>query len=94
MPSQHAKNVALTEKWYNWVNELVENGEYKSASEVMRDGLRSLQLRRERHEVELSEIRSRLNTALKQADLDQFTAGTGEDAINRVFDTAAKQKQQ
>lgn len=94
MPSQHAKNIALTEKWYHWVDDLVANGEYKSASEVMRDGLRALQLRRERHEVELAEIRSRISVSLKQADSNQFAEGSGEDAINRAFSTAVDFKNQ
>ncbi|MBL4659227.1 MAG: type II toxin-antitoxin system ParD family antitoxin [Alcanivoracaceae bacterium] len=94
MPSQHAKNIALTEKWYHWVDELVASGEYKSVSEVMRDGLRALELRREHHELELSEIRTRISISLEQADSEKFAKGSGEDAINRAFKQALQSNNQ
>jgi antitoxin ParD1/3/4 len=38
-------NVSLTDKLEEFVNELVENGRYRSASEVVREGLRLLEIR-------------------------------------------------
>ena len=38
-------NVSLTDKLENFVNELVEQGRYRSASEVVREGLRLLEIR-------------------------------------------------
>jgi len=38
-------NVSLTDKLDEFVNELVENGRYRSASEVVREGLRLLEIR-------------------------------------------------
>ena len=85
MPSQHAKNIALTEKWYQWVDELVKTGEYRSASEVVRDGLRALQTRKEREQFELEALKHKVKSAIKQADNDEFAKGTGKQVINRVF---------
>ena len=38
-------NVSLTDKLEEFVSELVENGRYRSASEVVREGLRLLEIR-------------------------------------------------
>ncbi|MDT8321508.1 MAG: type II toxin-antitoxin system ParD family antitoxin [Xanthomonadales bacterium] len=42
MPARNAKSIALTPQWGRWIDELVASGEYQSASEVIRDGLRAL----------------------------------------------------
>jgi len=85
MPALYAKSIALTPELDQWINELVSIGEYKSASEVMRDGLRALQHRREQHQLELEEIRARISVSLNQANTDEFAEGTGRDAVNRAF---------
>lgn len=38
-------NVSLTDKLEEFVNRLVEEGRYRSASEVVREGLRLLEIR-------------------------------------------------
>jgi len=38
-------NVSLTNKLEEFVNQLVEQGRYRSASEVVREGLRLLEIR-------------------------------------------------
>ena len=38
-------NVSLTDKLEKFVNQLVEQGRYRSASEVVREGLRLLEIR-------------------------------------------------
>jgi len=88
MPAQYAKSIALTRELDQWINELVLKGEYKSASEVMRDGLRALQLRREHNQLELKEIRARITISLNQAKQGEFAIGTGKDAVNRAFSSA------
>ena len=88
MPSQNAKNIALTPQLASWVDELVQAGEYSSASEVMRDGLRALQERRERRVAELAEIQARIAKSLDQTDRSEFAEGGGEEAIRRAFDDA------
>lgn len=88
MPSLNAKNIALTPQLASWVDELVQSGEYTSASEVMRDGLRALQERRARHAAELAEIQARIARSLDQADRGEFAAGGGEEVIRRAFQTA------
>ena len=90
MPAQHAKNIALTPELESWVDELVASGSYKSASEVMRDALRALRERQERHQAELTEIQARIALSLDQADRGDYAGGSGEDAIRRAFETGIR----
>ena len=88
MPAKNAKSIALTPQWGSWIDELVASGEYRSASEVIRDGLRALRDDREHRQAELAEIRTRLQLALTQADGGEFADGSGEAAVRRAFDRA------
>ncbi len=88
MPARNSKSIALTSKWGGWVDELVASGEYQSASEVVRDGLRALHDDRQRSATELAEIRARLELALAEADAGKFADGTGESAVRRAFERA------
>jgi len=90
MPAKHTKSIALTSEWEQWVNELVVNGEYKSASEVMRAGLRTLKHKRDLQKMELEEIRLRIANSINQAEANNFAVGSGEEAIKRAFSTAAQ----
>jgi antitoxin ParD1/3/4 len=86
----HAKNIALTAQLESWVDELVRSGEYRSASEVIRDALRLLKERRERHAAALAEIEARIASSLDQAARGEYAAGTGEAAVKRAFATGVK----
>lgn len=88
MPARNAKSIALTPQWGRWIDELVASGEYQSASEVIRDGLRALRDDREHRQTELAEIRARLQLALTEADAGAFADGSGEAAVQRAFDRA------
>ena len=90
MPAQHSKNIALTDQLEGWVDDLVASGEYKSASEVVRDGLRLLKERRDRSAAELAEIRDRVRRGTDQADRGELADGTGEDAVRRAVETGLK----
>jgi len=90
MPAQHAKSIALTPELDRMVDELVASGEYKSASEVLRDGLRALIERRELHAAELAAIRSRIGRSLAEADAGEFAAGSGREAVRRAFETGVQ----
>ena len=50
-------NVSLTSTLETLVHRLVESGRYKSASEVVRDGLRLLEERESFREIKLTELR-------------------------------------
>ena len=85
MAAQHAKSIALTPQLESWVDELVTSGEYKSASEVIRDGLRALRDRRDKQAVELAAIQARIAKSLDEADRGDYAEGSGEEAVRRAF---------
>jgi len=62
-------NVSLTPELEKLVNEEVESGRYKSASEVVREGLRLLEFRRKQFEALRSDIQAGLSSG-KSAPLD------------------------
>jgi len=75
------RNVVLTDSQTELVDRLVATGRYQNASEALRAGLRLL----EREEVELTELRARLQTGLDQARNGDLADGSGRDAIRAAF---------
>jgi len=76
-------NVSLTPELERWVSARVEGGRYKSASEVVREGLRLLQQREEEHEARLQALRRDIQIGLDE--LDRGEGVDGEDAFDRVL---------
>ena len=58
MPNVEKMSIALTPEMAAAVRAAVENGEYVSTSEVVREALRDWQLRRSLHQKELEELRN------------------------------------
>jgi antitoxin ParD1/3/4 len=86
------RNVVLTEQQSQLVDELVREGRYQNASEVLREGLRLLADQQARRAAELDDIRSGVLRGLGQANAGDFAAGTGEEAVRRAFDQAVEQR--
>ena len=78
------RNVVLTDPQNELIDQLVSSGRYQNASEALRAGLRLL----EREEIELGEIRQRLQLGLEEYRAGTFSVESGEDAINRAFNAA------
>ena len=55
-------NVSLGERWEGFVADIVEQGRYGSASEVVREGLRQV----EEREAKLVALRETLDTSIKR----------------------------
>ena len=53
----------------------MESRPYKTASEVIREGLRLLEEREQTRETALRELRGRLSRAIEQADRGEFVDG-------------------
>ena len=79
------RNVVLTDSQDTFVSDLIESGRYKSASEVMRDGLRLLEDQSVLRDAELENIRSGVLTGVAHADAEDFAEGSGKEAIKRAF---------
>lgn len=91
MPANHARNIALTPQLDAYVDELVASGEYTSASEVLRDGLRVLKERRDRQAAELAEIQTRIATGLAQLDRGEGISGSPAEVLGGILEKV-KQK--
>lgn len=62
-------NVSLTTEMNQWITGKIESGQYKSYSEVVRDGLRLLQNREKQRKAMLEDLRHELLLGVKQLDV-------------------------
>ena len=72
-------NVSLTPQMVKFVEAEVASGAYQTASEVIRDGLRMLQERKQDRQARLEEIRQQLAAGL--AELDRGERFTLEEVV-------------
>ncbi len=84
------RNVAPTDRQATMVDALVQSGRYQNASEVLRDGLRMIEMRQLEEAAKLDTLRTAAgigNAALERGDFKEFA---GTDALiahlNRVAD--------
>jgi antitoxin ParD1/3/4 len=61
-------NVSLTPELERYISELVEAGRYRSASEVVRAAVRTLQDQEEERRVKLKALRQSIDRGLKELD--------------------------
>ncbi len=85
MPSNHARNIALTPQLDQFVSDLIEGGCYSSASEVVRDGLR--ELKRRVIADQIIEIRARVVAGLDQLDRGEGITGTPAEVLGSRLKT-------
>ena len=70
------RNVVLTDKQAELIEQLVESGRYQNASEVLREGLRLLQRRELEDEARLEALRGALDeaeAAVAEGDLYDYS---------------------
>ena len=67
-------NISLTPELDVWVAEKVKSGMYKSSSELIREGLRLLQLRDEQRSKMVEDLRNELLVGVKQLDAGKSQA--------------------
>lgn len=65
MPAVEKLSIALTTEQAALVRQVVENGEYASSSEVIRDALREWKLKRDFQQTEIEELRRLWDKGLK-----------------------------
>jgi antitoxin ParD1/3/4 len=68
-------NVSLTPELEQLVTRKVESGRYQSASEVIREGLRLLDDQDRLRELQLDEVRKKIQTGLAQLDRGEGIPG-------------------
>jgi antitoxin ParD1/3/4 len=77
-----AMNVSLTPELEHWVDERVRSGRYASASEVIREALRLLEVQEAAKQQRLEQVRQKIDRGL-----DQLGEGKGispENARSRI----------
>ncbi|MBL6929546.1 MAG: type II toxin-antitoxin system ParD family antitoxin [Rhodospirillales bacterium] len=82
------RNIVLTDNQDQFVGNLIKDGKYKSASEVMRASLRLLEDRVAQREAELADIRSGVLEGYRQAKAGEFIEGSIEETVSSAFDRA------
>jgi antitoxin ParD1/3/4 len=75
MPKRTTANISLTPRLTEFVEQLVDSGRYQSASEVMRDALRLLELRERQPISTLEDLKREVEVGLKQAREGKFVDG-------------------
>jgi antitoxin ParD1/3/4 len=94
-PAMPTRNVNLTDHFDRFIEVNVHSGQYQNASEVVREGLRLLELRQREDELRLQRLRDAIavgEAALEQGDyedvedddLGEYLAGLGESALRRT----------
>ncbi len=64
-------NVSLTPELENWVKEKVNTGRYTSASEVVREAIRTLREQDEIREIQREKLRQQLTIGIEQLENGQ-----------------------
>ncbi len=85
-------NVSLPAALAEFVEEAVATGQYGTASEVVRDGLRLLRQRREAHEERIAILRREIQSARDEVDAGQFSEESVTDILAEVRAEEANKK--
>jgi antitoxin ParD1/3/4 len=86
-------NVSLGNKWEKFVDKKVKSGDYQTASEVLREGLRLLEEKDLLKRISISsmaELEEKLMVGI--ASLDRCQGVDGEEAFARLRQRARKRK--
>ncbi|MCS4307527.1 antitoxin ParD1/3/4 [Rheinheimera pacifica] len=78
-------SLSLGEHWELFIKNEVSSGRYGSASEVVRDALRTLEERKSK----LEALRAHLAEGAKQADSGDFVENFSMDALIQQLDSSA-----
>jgi len=66
------RNVTLTPEQDAFIDEVLDKGEYRNASEAMRDAIRALQQRRALDALKLDKLRLSLKAGVAALDLGEY----------------------
>ena len=67
------RNVVITERQAAFIEQLVGNGEYQNASEVLREGLRLVEERRAEYTARLDALRAAAQVGVDDMDAGRYT---------------------
>lgn len=79
-------NISLTPELDNFVKSLVESGNYYSASEVVREGLRLLQEKEALREIKLLELRKAIQKGKDDMEAGRYTTVSTPEEMDALRD--------
>jgi len=85
------RNISLTPQQDAFIDEMLEAGEYRNASEAMRDAIRALQQRRTEEALKLDRLRRSIDAGLadlERGDYEEVDDAGLEDWLDRLVDPA------
>ena len=83
------RNISLTPEQDAFIDEMLKAGEYRNASEAMRDAIRALQQRRAEEALKLERLRLSIRHGIAALDRGEFTEVEDEDLDAYLDDLAA-----
>lgn len=83
-------NVSLTPELDGFVKNLVESGNYFSASEVVRDGLRLLKDQQALREIKLRELKAAIGEGKKAIDEGRYTEINSPEELDDFMEDVKK----
>ena len=85
------RNISLTPEQDAFIDEMLNAGEYRNASEAMRDAIRALRQRRAMDALKLERLRQSIDTGLADLDRGDYEEVEDEDLeawLDRLVDPA------
>ena len=86
------RNVVLTSRQADFVEQLVSTGRYQNASEVLRAGIRLIEREEAEREARLTALRESARTGIADIDAGRFEAFDSTDDLRRHLATVANRK--
>ncbi|HLW92828.1 MAG TPA: type II toxin-antitoxin system ParD family antitoxin [Roseiarcus sp.] len=83
------RNISLTPEQDAFIEEILGKGEYRNASEAMRDAIRALQQRRAEEALKLDRLRLSIRQGVAALDRGDYTEVEDEDLDAALDDLAA-----
>jgi antitoxin ParD1/3/4 len=83
------RNISLTSEQDAFIDELLKAGEYRNASEAIRDAIRAIQQRRAEEALKLDKLRLSIKQGVAALDRGDYTEVEGEDLDDFLDDLAA-----
>ena len=84
MPARSSLNVSLTPELEEFVEKRVATGRYQTASEVVREGLRLLELRDREREEAFKSLKAKLRKAAERSETESTV--DGEEYLDRLIE--------
>ena len=83
------RNISLTPEQDAFIDEMLRAGEYRNASEALRDAIRTLQLKRTEETLKLDKLRVAIQQGVAALNRGEFTDVADEDLDAYLDDLAA-----